>query len=198
MTYNEHDIIERIKKLKHSFLLKFFCSTLIIAIACTVIAFFPEKTVTFICALIIIAASVFIIRTLKRYRPRILFSKETEGVNIKEHEFVITNKRLTFSARRSFPRLKVKRNNSDKSRTKPPTSAIVYLKLKDGDVTFIDGLSGVQTDVYEIGDTLYKYRGTKYPIIVGREVKSQPCPLCGTVNKSSESRCITCGLGIHQ
>jgi hypothetical protein len=126
----------------------------------------------------------------------VLFSKEITGINIKEHEFAIVNLRPTFSARIIMPRRNTSSFANRSRRTKPPTGAIVYLRVADDDVAYIDGLTNAQTDIYEIGDTLYKYPGTRYPIIIGRKTISQPCPLCGTANKESEPECITCGLPI--
>lgn len=201
MTYNEADITRRISARRRDFLLKIFVAALLILAAALVIMFFPEVTVIFISVAVIILSAVYIIKTLKRYHPLTLFSGEVRGENIKEHEFVVTNRRLTFGGRilASRPtagvrRLKTSHFTVTRTRTKPPTNAIVYLRLENGDVTYIDGLFGAQTDIYEIGDTLYKYPGTRFPIITNREVKAQPCPLCGTANKVTEERCITCGL----
>ena len=201
MTYNEADIAKRIKSRRRDFLIKIIISIFLILVSALTIVFLPEMTVIFISVAVIILSAIYIIKTLKIYRPFTLFSGEVRGENIKEHEFVVTDRRLTFGARilASRPtagvrRLKTSTFTGGRTRTKPPTSAIVYLRLENGDVTYIDGLFGAQTDIYEIGDTLYKYPGTRFPIIVNREVKAQPCPLCGTANKVTEERCITCGL----
>ena len=194
MTYNKEDITKRVKKKQRDFITKAIISFLGIAASSAIAFIFSDVTVVFIGVVAVIGFCVYLFKTVKRYRPAIIFSKEITGINIKEHEFVVTNRRTTFSARRSFYRIRPKTFTGGKTRTKPPTSAIVYLKLPDGDVTFIDKLTNAQTDEYEIGDTLYKYPGTRYPIIVGRAVKAQPCPICGTANKASEERCITCGL----
>ncbi len=194
MTYNKDGIAKYVKKRRRDFIFKIVCSLLFVLISSLIIALFPEMTVIFVCVVIIIISVFYAIKTLKRYQPVLLFSEELQGENVKEHEFVVTNRRLSFGGRRSFSRFKPVAYSSQRSRTKPPTSAIVYIKLPCGDVTYLDGLSGAQTDIYEIGDTLYKYPGTRYPIILNREVKAQPCPICGTANKASEEKCITCGL----
>ena len=147
-----------------------------------------------------ISALIFIIvRLFLRFRPKVIFSKELRGVNIKEHEFVTSNRRKSYAYRGVI--IGGAPNNfsgtvNTSRRTKLPTHAIVYLRLENGDVTYIEGLTSAQTDIYEIGDELFRYPGTKYPIIVGKEVKKQPCPICGTVNKETDTRCITCGLEI--
>ncbi len=196
MNYSARDISEIVKRRKESFFIRLILSALLIIGAVTVIALFPETTVIFFAVTVIILCIAFIIRTLLRYHPAVLFSKEITGVNVKEHEFAITNLRPTFSARVVMPRRKTSSFTGGTKRTKPTTGAIVYLRISDDDIAYIDGLTNAQTDIYEIGDTLYKYPGTKYPIIIGRKASSQPCPLCGTANRDSEPRCITCGLEI--
>ena len=200
MIYNEREIYERTKLRKKNFFLRLTVSLLLTLTDVLILLFFSEKTVVFFCVLFIIALAVFIIKTLLRYDIKVLFSSEIQGINIKEHEFLVTDRRVfrmgSNNPHLSRKRLKTSEFVGGKRRTKPPTSAIVYLRLSDGSVTFIDGLSNAQTDVYEIGDALYKYPGTKYPIILKREVSSQPCPLCGTANKRGETECITCNLKI--
>ena len=51
-------------------------------------------------------------------------------------------------------------------------------------------------DIYEDGDILVKYAGTRFPVIVSRDAKKQPCPICGEVNDESREECRVCGLGI--
>lgn len=196
MTYSETDIKRRVKGQRRDFLIKILLSALITLIALATIIILPETTVIFVCAAIILFSIIYIFKTLRRYQPKILFSREIKGVNIKEHEFAVTNMRPTFSARLIMPKANTKSFTGGRIRTKSPTSAIVYLRLPDGDVTYIDNLTNAQTDIYEIGDTLYKHAGTRFPIILGRKLDSQPCPLCGTANKSIEDSCITCGLKI--
>lgn len=196
MTYSEADIKKYIKARRRDFFIKILLSFLLILIALAAIIIFPEATVIFVCAAVILFSIIYIFKVLRRYQPRTLFSREIKGVNIKEHEFAVTNRRPTFSARLVMPRANAKSFTGGKTRTKSPTSAIVYLRLPDGDVTYIDNLTNAQTDIYEIGDTLYKYAGTRYPIILERKLDAQPCPLCGTANKSIEDCCITCGLKI--
>lgn len=194
MTYNKADIEKYVKVRKRSFFSRLLCSLLLAAVASAIIAIFPNITLIFICVLVIIFCIVFIIKTFTGYHPTVLFSKEVRGVNIKEHEFAITNRRLTFSSRIIAPRRWPSGFTAHKTRTKPRTSAIVYLRLGDGDVTYIDRLTNAQTDVYEIGDPLYKYAGTRFPIILERKVSCQPCPICGTANRNTEQKCINCGL----
>ena len=197
MTYNEAEIKRRINGRRQSFLTKMIAWLLLDSAAVITAAIIRDVTVVFIAVVIVIASAFYMSKTIRRYRPLILFRGEVKGINIKEHEFVVTNKRPTFSARIVMPKRNTSSFTGGKTRTKPPTSAIVYLRLGDGNVTYIEHLTNAQTDIYEIGDTLYKYSGARYPIILGKEVKAMPCPLCGTANKCTEDRCITCGLKIE-
>ena len=185
MTYSRDEIESFVRKRKKELFLRVLISLLILSAALTTMLIFPEVTVVFFAVAVIIFSAVYIIKTIIRYEPRVL-------------EFVVTNRRLSFGARvrTVAPRRKISTFTGGKIRTKPPTSAIVYLKALGGDVIYLDGLTNAQTDIYEIGDTLYKYAGTRYPIIVEKEVSAQPCPICGTANKLIETRCITCGLDI--
>ena len=197
MRYCEAEIKRRIAGRRRDFLVKIIAWALLDAAALTAAAIFPETTTVFVCTLTVIISAVFITKTVRRYHPKTLFSGEIKGINIKEHEFVKSNLRPTFSARLIMPKAKTSGFAAQRTRTKAPTSAIVYLKLENGDVTYIEHLTNAQTDIYEIGDTLYKYPGTRYPIIIGKESKTLPCPLCGTANKHIEERCLTCGLKIE-
>ena len=198
MIYDEAAIKRRINGRRRDFLLKTVIAMLLILLATLVIIIFPNTTSIFISALVIIFSFVFLFKTMRRYHPKILFKGEITGINIKEHEFVITNMRPTFSARLVMPKANTKSFTGGKTRTKPATGAIVYLRLPDGNVTYIDHLTNAQTDIYEIGDTLHKYSGARFPIILGRKLDSQPCRLCGTANKYIEEKCITCGLEIYK
>ncbi|MBR5140308.1 MAG: hypothetical protein IKV16_04555, partial [Clostridia bacterium] len=161
------------------------------------IIIFPYTTPIFIAVIAIVTSLVQLRKAFKRYHPGIIFSKEVVGVNIHEHEFVVTNRRPTFSARIVMPKRDTSSFTGGRTRTKGTTSAIVYLKLDDGNVTFVDKLTNAQTDIYEIGDRLYRFAGTRCPVILNKEVEAMPCPICGTQNKHTEPKCITCGLSIE-
>ena len=200
MKYNEEQIRRCVKERRHAFLVK---ATILLAliVACAIImAVFPEVTVIFVCVLVIILSVVCIIKTLKRNHPLTLFSKEITGINVHEHEYTIgPQSSAGWGTKRLVPKL----NNTAEfmggtNRIKTTVGATVYLRLPDGKVTFIDHLYNGQTDIYEIGDTLYKYPGTRYPVVLEKELEAMPCPLCGTANKHTEPRCITCGLEIEK
>ena len=133
---------------------------------------------------------------IKSYTPAVLFSKEIRGVNILEDEYVLLSQKRGFKIGKAspyaVPHVRVRNHGRDRIR------AGVYLRLDNGDVCVIRDLLVVHTDLYEIGDTLYKPEGVKYPVIEGREVKEQPCPLCGTVNKHTDTECKHCNIGIFK
>ena len=197
MRYNEERIFKSVKKRQKAFLTRAISYSVLMILGALTIILFPYTTPIFISAIVIIVSAVYLIKTVKRYRPSIIFSKEVVGVNIHEHEFVVTNRRPTFSARIVMPKRDTSSFTGGKTRTNIPTSAIVYLRLDDGNVTFIDKLTNAQTDIYEIGDRLYKFAGTRCPVILDKEVDEMPCPICGTQNKHTEPKCINCGLPIE-
>ena len=198
MKYNEAEIFRYVKERKHAFLLKTISLLALILIAVAVIAIFPDVTVIFVCVLVIIISISLFIKTINRYHPLILFSKGITGINVHEHEYVIYTKGPTYRKMWYVPRLKTSEFTGGTNRIKTTVGATVYLRLADGNVTFIDRLYNGQTDIYDIGDTLYKYPGTKYPVVLDRELEAMPCPLCGTANKHTEPKCITCGLKIDK
>ena len=197
MKYNEAEIFRHVAKRKKSFLIKSISLLLIILISAITIAIFPEVTVIFISVMLIILAIVYLIKMIINYSPLILFSKEKKGINVHEHEYVIY-KGPSYKKMWYVPRLKTSEFTGGTNRIKTTVGATVYLRLPDGNVIFIDHLYNAQTDIYEIGDTLYKYPGTRFPIVLDKEMSAMPCPLCGTANKNTEPRCITCGLKIDK
>ena len=200
MKYNEEEIFRRIAERKKAFLIRAISLLIIILVCAVAIVLFPEVTVIFICTLLIILSIVYLIKAVKEYRPFILFSDEVKGVNVHEHEYTIgPQSGAGWGTKRLVPKL----NNTSEfmggtNRIKTTVGATVYLRLPDGNVIFIDHLYNAQTDIYEIGDTLYRYPGTRFPVVLDKEMSAMPCPLCGTANKNTEPRCITCGLKIDK
>lgn len=200
MKYNEEQIHSYVREKRRAFLFKTITLLALILISGVLIAVFPEVTVVFVCTVVIILSVVYLVKALKQDRPLVLFSKEITGINVHEHEYTIgPQSSAGWGTKRLVPKL----NNTSEfmggtNRIKTTVGATVYLRLPDGNVTFIDHLFNGQTDIYEIGDTLYKYPGTRYPIVLDRELESMPCPLCGTANKHTEPKCITCGLKIEK
>ena len=200
MKYSEEEIFRRIAERKKAFLIRAISLLIVILVCAVTIVIFPEVTVIFISVMLIILAIVYLIKTVRSYSPFILFSKEKKGINVHEHEYTIgAQSSAGWGTKRLVPKL----NNTSEfmggtNRIKTTVGATVYLRLPNGKVIFIDRLYNAQTDIYEIGDTLYKYPGTRFPIVLDKELEAMPCPLCGTANKNTEPRCITCGLKIDK
>ena len=187
-------IIER-KRNRFKIFLAFYCALL----AAGVILFFiEEKTVAFIGAVLVIAAVILIVKHIGAYSPSILFSGEKRGINIKEHEYVANIKRGLSGRAVVAKHVANGGSKSGNARIRRPhvRSAYVYISENNGNVTILDGLTSLQTDVYEIGDELLRPSGSRYPIIVSRDTAKQPCPLCGRINTMDQSKCSSCGLEI--
>lgn len=145
------------------------------------------------------AAAVILIiifsNTMKKYRPEILFSPEIKGINIKEDEYVLLAQKRGYRAGK-YSRYVVPPAGSGMPSQREKIVAAVYIRCDDGNVYLVDRISTAHTNLYEIGDTLYKPAGAKYPIILNRDTAVQPCPLCGTLNDGKKNACMTCDLSI--
>ena len=134
----------------------------------------------------------FLVKTWNKSEAKVLLKGEIKGKNIKEIEYGIqndgqppifrwSNTPNTYANRKTHPR----RLNGN-----------VYLELDNGSVKEITGLYKSHIDIYEEGDILLKYAGTKYPVVLSRKIDIQPCPICGELNDMSRDACHNCGLGI--
>ena len=150
---------------------------------------------------VLIGAGVFLfIHLINKYSPMLLFSPDIKGISIKEHEYVATRvARASSAAGRSIAfRNTGGGSNAGNAKSKRPhvRAATVYVKLEDGNVAAFDGLTSLQTDIYEIGDELLRPSGARYPIILNRDTERQPCPWCGRINSRESFECEVCGLSI--
>lgn len=189
MRYDREETSRRVTEKRERFIKTIVLLALFLASAIIVLIVYPETTVTFVCAISIIALSVSILVTLKKYELPILFGKEIVGINAKEHEYAVSGRARTS---RWFGRYTLGSGRITKSNI----HSIIYLRLDDGDVIAVDGHMKAHTDIYEIGDRLVRYEGTKYLVIDSGEAKKNPCPICGTINDGARIRCDGCGLGI--
>jgi hypothetical protein len=129
---------------------------------------------------------------IKKFDAKTLMSGEIRGKNIKEYEYGIHGT----STDRIYRRGNMPHTFANKKILHPRINGTVYLELEDGNVTSISGLYKSHMEIYEDGDILVKYAGTRFPIVEGRAVKKQPCPICGEINDSSRDACRVCGLAI--
>ena len=186
MKYDIDDVALRVEASKRRLKITVMSCICLVLLSVFLGVFYPETTVVFICAVIIISSGVYLIRFLRRNNPLIAFSKGFVGENIKEHEYVTGGTRLYKYGGIRY-RYHPSRHKGD-----------VYIKLDDGSVTVVSHLPKKHLDIFEIGDRLVCYPGTKYPNVDSREVKEQPCPICGYVNGEGDEACSSCGLKILQ
>ena len=152
-----------------------------------------NNKIVFLCGLADILLIFAFVRVLSIFSPAILFSKEVRGENILEDEYVLLTRKRGFKLGKYSPLAIPTRRATSEGREK--IRAGVYLRLENGDIYSIRDLSVAHTSLYEIGDILYKPAGVKYPIIEGKDVKAQPCPLCGQINNKGAREC-RCGVNI--
>ena len=199
MTYDLKELYARIKRKRCKFIVR-SSALLIAAMVCIGLIFaFSSKNdnVVFISSVGVALSFVFEMKLISRFSPATLFSNELRGENVREDEYVAE---LRYNTPRVYRRINYPdtRANSGQNRRSRPLDirSSVYLKLADGDIKEIRGLKKRHTDIYEVGDTLFKPRGTKYLIVEGRHVSIQPCPFCGEINTEEKTACSSCRLPI--
>ena len=196
--YNLNELFGRVRKMRRRFIIR-LCGMALIAVAAAVlIALRINETVTFLSIVTELALLLLLYRLFGKYKPLILFSRGIRGVNIKEDEYVGVRK-INYHGRYNprgvhirLPRIRANRGTVNNGGIR----STVYLRLDDGNVSSVCDLYKSNTDLYEIGDTLVRYTGTKYPVIESRAAERQPCPMCGEVNSVNDTSCRGCGLGI--
>ena len=147
---------------------------------------------TVLCSLLEFPLMFLLFRLIRKYNADILLKGEIKGRNIKEYEYAVQTGTRTPIHRK----LTVAQTFANRRASPLRLNGTVYLELEDGSITSISGLYKSHMDIYEDGDILLKYAGTKFPVVISRDVKKQPCPICGEVNDESRDECRTCGLSI--
>lgn len=193
MRYDLTRLAEIVRGRKNKFIRLASVEIIGILLSITAAVISPE---TFLVAAIIGAAIlIFAIYSLTRkYRPEILFSPDLVGINLREHESGLGRDASTpIFHRRNMP-------HTYANRKAPPRKirGTVYIRLDNGDIRSIGGLTEAQMKIYEEGDLLTKPQGAAYPMVMDRRVAAQPCPLCGEINTAENSACRACGLPIIQ
>ena len=198
MKYDLSQLEEWINERKRSFKISLIVQFVVLAAAIAVIALYSDKNDTYVfCAglTVTIILCVFA-KTLRKYNPSILYSPEITGINIKEDEYVLLAQKRGFKLGK-YSKYLVPHAGSGMPSHREKLAAAVYLRLENGDIYLIDRISTAHTNLYEIGDTLYKPAGAKYPIIISRDTSPhQPCPFCGSLNDGKRDKCRGCGLNI--
>lgn len=186
MRYDLDDVALRVEARKNKFKAVVAVCAIVIIVAILFASFYPETTVVFLCTLAIIGTVVYFGRFVKRNNPIVTFSKGFCGVNVKEHEYVTGGTRMY-----KYGGLRYKYHPSRHK-------GDVYIRCDNDEIIVVTALPKKHLDIFEIGDTLVCYPGTRYPNVDSREVKEQPCPLCGYVNVEGQEECSSCGLKILQ
>ena len=211
MTYDLNDLNHIIKAKKKSFLVKLSALLISIFAFVSVALFAQNQTLVLISGIGIFVALLLIERLFSRSVPKVLFSKEIIGENIKEDEYEIM-KRGSYKEGKLPHRQVGSRSVGTRSGAAPIApntrankkafhksmhfSGEVYLKQSNGNIALISGLYPSHLEIYEEGDILIKPAGARFPIVSSRTLNRQPCPLCGEINGDESTACACCGLKI--
>ena len=195
MNYCMDEIRERVRHSREVLTRRLIIYSIAILAAIVGLILDGGTTLTFLSFATLVVSLLLIFKALKKHPPSLLWAKEIRGINVKEHEYLQGYQRGGFGMRslKYGNRFRTTRSHLDPLPSK--LKAIVYLRLDDGSIKEIGELSKAHTDIYRDGDELVRYEGTRYPVIIGRRVERQPCPLCGTVNGAERDACF-CGLSI--
>lgn len=112
------------------------------------------------------------------YRPAVLKSRE--------YYATVTRKHVFNSA------------TDDRGGSIKAKYGVMILTDEGGKNHAVRGLTMEQLAAYREGDRVFHVGGTRFPIIIGREVDAQPCPICGTANSPSDDKCPRCRLDINE
>ena len=195
MNYSTDEIREYVNYSREKLTKRLVIYTVLLLFGTAGLIFSKDTTLMFISVVLLLSSIILTIKATKKYPPQVLWARELRGINVKEHEYLQGYQRGGFGMRslKYGNRFRTTRSHLDPLPSK--LKAIVYLRLDDGSIKEIGELSKAHTDIYRDKDELVRYEGTRYPVIIGRRVERQPCPLCGTVNGAERDACF-CGLSI--
>ncbi len=203
MTYNRDEIKRTVYEKRKKFIITLSATLLLMIASLVLILLKINDILTFVCIVVEFVLLFVIYRIFEVQQPKIIFSKEIRGVNIKEDEYI--SRKAPGAALKwrqvggSASPAPIAPNTGANKRQQPPNiRSRVYIKLDNGNIATISSLYKSHTELYEEGDTLLKYSGTQFPIITSRNTSKQPCPICGEVNESLSKKCAGCGLSIDQ
>ena len=193
--YSEGEVSKRVEAARRRFF--GYSSGLILLAACAVGLIVADlgTWASFAGAALTLVSVILFVRVWKRSAPSVLFCKRLEGVNVGENEYIASARVPTGGRYRPAGMVYSPRVSRAPSNARPRgLKGAVYLRSGDGNVAEIRDLPIAHTDIYEQGDRLLRLAGTKYPIVISRDLKEQPCPICGQVNGTDRFSCIRCGL----
>ena len=194
MTYDLEDLARRVYQKRKRFLLRMSAAVGLILVGACLMLWNFDTTLTFLSGVVIFACLIFICHTVLRLSPATLFARAIEGVNVKEHEYIAQRTQGVLKGSSRVPHLPYTYANRKSTVPRHLIRGSVYLRLEDGTFTVCSGLFPVHMDIYEEGDLLYKPEGARFLLVRGRELKEQPCPLCGTLNTKEQHAGVGCGL----
>lgn len=195
--YDEIDLCQKLSKKRKKFITSFLLSMSLLFVGIALFVLSKNKTLSFFGIVAIILSLLLMFGLWNRFSPTVLFSRAVKGRNIKEHIYEVYVRRgIGLSPRQAGTRYGG-HPISHIRMAKGHLRSAVYLRLENGNIFEIRGLRVEHVELYKDGDELYKYAGTKYPIIIGRTTERQPCPLCGAINTENIGACINCGLKIR-
>lgn len=203
MTYNCNEIKKRVYEKRRKFILTLSATLLFMIVSLVLILLKISDEVTFICIVAEIVLMFVIYRMFDVQQPEIIFSKMIKGVNIKEDEYIsrkTPGSGLTYRqvGGPASPEPIAPNTGANRRRVPPNIRSRVYIQLENGGIVTVSSLYKSHTALYEEGDMLLKYSGTQFPVIIGRSVSKQPCPICGEINDAVRTECAQCGLSIEQ
>ena len=186
--YDSIEIKKIVNQKRKTLITEFATIVALMFIALILLIINTSSAVTFICIVAELVLLFAIYKIFDVQSPSIWFSKEIRGINIKEDEYV--------SRKTPGPGLTWRQVGGPASPAPLDIRSRVYLQLEDGNIVTLSTLYKSHTELFVEGDTLLKYAGTHFPIVVSREMQKQPCPICGEVNDMSADACHNCGLSI--
>ena len=196
--YDEKEIKKRISTKRKVFLVKLIIDLLVLIGGIVFLIIDIDSTLFFRGIVIIILALAYLSILCDKYRPVTLFSREIKGENIKEHIYEVYVRRGVALRPKQVGMGYGGQPLSHTRMAKATLRSAVYLKLEKGDIKEIRNMRVEHAELYEDGDVLLKYAGTKYPVIINRESERQPCPICGTINATKDEACLNCNLKIKK
>ncbi len=195
MTYDFNELRLRVAKKRKMFFVRAAIVVLLMlcALVSALIGF--NDAVTIIGFLAELPLLYILLGIINKHQAKIILSRELVGENIKEHEVGVQREGGAIYARRG----NMPHTYANKKAAPRRVVGSLFLKLENGSVKEVSGLSEAELLIYEIGDTLMKPAGVRHLIVTSREVTNQPCPCCGKINNLKlDSACSDCGLKITE
>jgi len=192
--YDEKEVKKSVSKRKKLFIAYLIIALITLQSGALLLAFNINDGLFFLGITLILLPLIFIFNIFSSFSPNVLFSRAVKGKNIKEHVYEVYVRRGVALRPKQVGMPYGGQPLSHTRMAKASLRSAVYLKLDNGNIKEIRGMRVEHVELFEDGDVLYKPAGAKYPVIISRPAERQPCPLCGTINPTSITACISCGL----